>query len=319
MARRTVARRRASTRLCSATGALAAVASALLAGAGPALAADGGQVWTTAGCGTCHTLNVTGSRARVGPNLDEVAPTAVQVAAQVRSGGAGMPSFSSKLSAEQIDAVAGFVAANAGRLPGSKPIGGTITPTITGPLPAAAPWVVSLQQKLAALGLFSGPQTGVFGPLTTAAVIAFQSRAGLTPDGKWGPASQAALERAVAAGGVASTKGKAAKGTTTATTTTATTTTATTTTAAPATTPAASATTTTAAAATALPAPLAWVKSLQQKLARLGLFSGPANGVLGPVTTASIKAFQAKAGLKADGLWGPSSQAALVTAIAALG
>ena len=309
MARRGVARKRAITRLWSAAGALAAVASALLAGAGPALAADGGQVWTTAGCGACHTLNVTGSRARVGPNLDEVAPTAVQVAAQVRSGSARMPSFSSKLSAEQIDAVAGFVAANAGRLPGSKPIGGTIVPTATGPLPPAQPWVVSLQQKLAALGLFSGPQTGVFGPLTTAVVVAFQSRAGLTPDGKWGPASQAALERAIAAGGVASPQGKAAKGTTTATTTTA----------APATTPAASATTTTAAAATALPAPLAWVKSLQQKLARLGLFSGPANGVLGPVTTASIKAFQAKAGLKADGLWGPSSQAALVTAIAALG
>ena len=108
------------TRLWSAAGALAAVASALLAGAGPALAADGGQVWTTAGCGACHTLNVTGSRARVGPNLDEVAPTAVQVAAQVRSGSARMPSFSSKLSAEQIDAVAGFVAANAGRLPRNR-------------------------------------------------------------------------------------------------------------------------------------------------------------------------------------------------------
>ena len=294
----------------------AIVTSALLtgAGAGPALAADGGQVWTTAGCGACHTLNVTGSRARVGPNLDEAAPTAVQVAAQVRSGGGGMPSFASKLSAEQIDAVAGFVAANAGRLPGSTPIGGTIVATATGPLPAAQPWVVSLQRKLASLGLFSGPQTGVFGPVTTAAVIAFQSKAGLTPDGKWGPASQAALERAIAAGGVTAAKGKATKGTTK--------TTATTTTAAPATTPAATtpaAAATTTAAAPALPAPLAWVKSLQQKLARLGFFTGPANGVLGPVTTASIKAFQAKAGLKADGLWGPASQAALVTAIAALG
>lgn len=295
------------------------VTAALLAGAGPALAADGGQVWTAAGCGACHTLNVTGSRARVGPNLDEVAPTAVQVAAQVRSGGGGMPSFATKLSAEQIDAVAGFVAANAGRLPGSTPIGGTIVATATGPLPAAQPWVVSLQRKLASLGLFSGPQTGVFGPVTAAAVIAFQSKAGLTLDGKWGPASQAALERALAAGGITSAKGKAAKGKAAKDTTTKGTTTnaATTTIAAPATTPAAAATTT--AAATALPAPLAWVKSLQQELARLGLFTGPANGVLGPVTTGSIKAFQAKAGLKADGLWGPASQAALVTAIAALG
>ena len=276
-------------------GAIGAVAvtTALLAGAGPVFAAaDGGQMWTTAGCGACHTLNVTGSRARVGPNLDETAPTAVQVAAQVRSGGGGMPSFAGKLSSEQIDAVAGFVAANAGRLPGSTPIGGTIVATATGPLPSAQPWVVSLQQKLASLRLFSGPQTGVFGPVTTAAVIAFQSKAGLTPDGKWGPASQAALERAIAAGGVTSAKGKTPKATTT---------------------------TATATPAAALPAPLAWVKSLQQKLARLGHFAGPTNGVLGPVTTASIKAFQAKAGLKADGLWGPASQAALVKAIAALG
>ncbi len=294
----------------------AIVTSALLAGAGPALAADGGQVWTAAGCGACHTLNVTGSRSRVGPNLDEAAPTAVQVAAQVRSGRGGMPSFASKLSAEQIDAVAGFVAANAGRLPGSTPIGGTIVPTATGPLPAAQPWVVSLQRKLASLGLFSGPQTGVFGPVTAAAVIAFQSKAGLTPDGKWGPASQAALERAIAAGGVTAAKGKATKGTTT---NAATPTTAAPTTTRAATTPAATATATTATATPTLPAPLTWVKSLQQKLVRLRLFSGPANGVLGPVTTASIKAFQAKAGLKADGLWGPSSQAALVTAIAALG
>ncbi len=291
-------------------GAIGAVAvtTALLAGAGPVFAAaDGGQVWTTAGCGACHTLNVTGSRARVGPNLDETAPTAVQVAAQVRSGGGGMPSFAGKLSSEQIDAVAGFVAANAGRLPGSTPIGGTIVATATGPLPSAQPWVVSLQQKLASLGLFSGPQTGVFGPVTTAAVIAFQSKAGLTPDGKWGPASQAALERAIAAGGVTSAKGKTPKATTTTAATTTTTT------------PAATTTTATATPAAALPAPLAWVKSLQQKLARLGHFAGPTNGVLGPVTTASIKAFQAKAGLKADGLWGPASQAALVKAIAALG
>lgn len=309
-----VAKGKANTWLRAGAIGVVAVTSGLVAGAGPALAADGGQVWTTAGCGACHTLNVTGSRARVGPNLDEVAPTAVQVAAQVRSGGRGMPSYASKLSAEQIDAVAGFVAANAGRLPGSKAIGGTIVPTATTPLPAAQPWVVSLQQKLTKLGLFSGPQTGVYGPVTTAAVVAFQTKAGLTPDGKWGPASQAALDRAITAGSVAAAKGTTAKGAkTTATTTTTTKTTATTTTATKAT-----ATTTTATTA-ALPAPLAWVKSLQQKLARLGLFTGPANGVLGPVTTAAIKAFQAKAGLKADGLWGPSSQAALVKAIAAKG
>ena len=305
MATSGVAKRRNDARPHAVAVALAAVTSALVAGVTPALAADGGQVWTAAGCGACHTLNVTGSRARVGPNLDEVAPTAVQVAAQVRSGGGGMPSFANKLTAQQIDAVAGFVAANAGRLPGSKPLAGTIVATATTPLPAAQAWVVSLQQKLAGLGLFAGPRTGVYGPLTTAAVVAFQTKAGLTPDGKWGPTSQAALERAVAAGGVTAARGTPAKGTPATATATAT-----------ATTTATAATTTTAAA---LPAPQAWVKSLQQKLARLGTFSAPANGVLGPITTAAIKAFQAKSGLKADGQWGPASQAALVKALAAKG
>lgn len=270
-------------------------AAATLVPAGQALAADGGQVWTSAGCGSCHTLNVTGSKARIGPNLDELAPTALQVGTQVRSGGGKMPSFSKRLTSEQIDAVAGFVAANAGRLPGQKPIAGTIVSTATGPLPAPAPWVKSLQQKLATLGLFSGPQTGVLGPLTIASIQAFQAKSGLTPDGKWGPASQAALDKAMAKLGKTTTATLATSPTATATT----------------------ATTTTAT--TALPAPVAWVKSLQEKLARLGYFSGPANGVLGPITSAAIKTFQANAGLTADGKWGPASQAALDAAIAKKG
>lgn len=269
--------------------AAAAAATALLLGVGSALAAEGGQVWTSAGCGSCHTLNVTGSRARVGPNLDELAPTALQVGAQVRSGGGSMPSFATQLTSDQIDALAAFVAANAGRLPGTKAVAGTIVPTATGPLPAAAPWVFSLQVKLAKLGLFSGPQTGVFGPVTTAAVIAFQTKAGLTADGKWGPASQAALDRAASAG-----KPVASAATTTAT-----------------------ATTTSATSSTVLPAAAPWVQSLQTKLAKLGYFSGPVTGVLGPVTQAAVKTFQANAGLTADGKWGPASQGALEKALAA--
>ena len=273
-------------------------ATALLIGVGSALAADGGQIWTSAGCGSCHTLNVTGSRARIGPNLDELAPTALQVGTQVRSGGGVMPSFATTLTSSQIDTLAAFVAANAGRLPGMKALAGTVISTATGPLPAAAPWVVSLQQKLAKLGLFSGPQTGVFGPVTTAAVASFQARAGLTADGKWGPASQAALDKAVATGKtVTSTAPTTATATTTATT--------------------ATTATTSAASSTVLPAPAAWVQSLQTKLAKLGYFSGPTNGVLGPVTQAAVKTFQANAGLSADGKWGPASQAALDKALAA--
>lgn len=60
-------------------------------------------------------------------------------------------------------------------------------------LPPPAAWVVRLQVKLHALGYFSGPDTGVYGPLTTAAVTRFQQANGLVPDGRWGPASQARL------------------------------------------------------------------------------------------------------------------------------
>jgi peptidoglycan hydrolase-like protein with peptidoglycan-binding domain len=282
-----------------------AAAAAALAGPGAASAADGGQVWSTAGCGACHTLNVAGTRARVGPNLDELAPTAARVAAKVRSGGGGMPSFSTKLAAADIDAVAAFVTANAGRLPGQPPVNGTIVAASTGPLPDPAPWVKSLQAKLATLGLFSGAQTGVYGPVTTAAVRAFQVKAGLTPDGKWGPASQTALDRSIAAGKVvkAGAKTKAAATTTTATTvtTTATTTTAT----------AAAATST-----TALPPPADWVRTVQQQLATLGFFNGAATGVYGPLTTTAVRAFQTNVGLTPDGKWGPASQTALDAALA---
>lgn len=286
--------------------ALVAVAAAA-AIPGVAAAADGGQVWAAAGCGACHTLNVTGSRGRIGPNLDELAPSAAEVSAQVRNGGGGMPSFATKLTVDQIAAVATFVNANAGRLPGQPPVIGTVpASTASGTLPPPAAWVLSLQKKLAALGLFTGPQTGVYGPVTIAAVTAFQAKAGLAADGKWGPASQAALDKAVAAGSITAAKAGATTSATTSTTAA---------TSATGATPATAATTA-ATSSTVLPAPAAWVLSLQTKLAKLGYFSGPANGVLGPVTQAAIKTFQANSGLTADGLWGPSSQAALDAALA---
>jgi mono/diheme cytochrome c family protein len=69
----------------------------------------GAAAWAAAGCGGCHTLAATGSSGTAGPNLDQLHPTAAQVAAQVRSGGPGMPSFARRLSPAQIDALASFV------------------------------------------------------------------------------------------------------------------------------------------------------------------------------------------------------------------
>lgn len=81
----------------------------------PASGPDGAKVFASAGCEGCHTLKAAGSTGNVGPNLDELQPSFEQVKAQVESGGAGMPSFSGQLSAAEIDAVARYVADNAGR------------------------------------------------------------------------------------------------------------------------------------------------------------------------------------------------------------
>jgi hypothetical protein len=65
------------------------------------------------------------------------------------------------------------------------------TPNVTGPA------VASVQAELARLG-YDVQADGVFGPLTDAAVRAFQTSAGLDSDGVVGPLTLAALARAVA-------------------------------------------------------------------------------------------------------------------------
>jgi mono/diheme cytochrome c family protein len=76
---------------------------------------DGKQVFTSAGCGGCHTLKAAGSSGNVGPNLDDLKPSKDVVAHQVTVGGGAMPAFKGQLSDAQIQAVAAFVADNAGK------------------------------------------------------------------------------------------------------------------------------------------------------------------------------------------------------------
>lgn len=76
--------------------------------------AAGEEVFASAGCGTCHTLQEAGSTATVGPNLDESSIDEAGAAQQVAEGGGGMPPFSDQLSEEQIQDVAAFVVASQG-------------------------------------------------------------------------------------------------------------------------------------------------------------------------------------------------------------
>jgi cytochrome c553 len=151
---------------------------------GSAAASGGGQIFAQAGCGGCHTLAAAGATGQGGPNLDQLRPSAAAVRAQVSSGGGGMPSFAGSLTSSQIASVAAFVSSAAG--------GGSVsTPVTVSGLSIAK--VRRIQRALAQLGFFHHVVTGFYGPVTTAAVSAFQRSVGLTPDGIWGPKTAAAL------------------------------------------------------------------------------------------------------------------------------
>jgi cbb3-type cytochrome c oxidase subunit III len=76
---------------------------------------DGKAIFASAGCSGCHTLAAAGASGNVGPNLDEARPSKELAIDRVTNGQGGMPSFKGQLSEAQIEAVATFVAENAGK------------------------------------------------------------------------------------------------------------------------------------------------------------------------------------------------------------
>ena len=74
----------------------------------------GREVFVSAGCGSCHTFGPGDSSGTVGPNLDELRPTAAAVEEIVRAGRGAMPAFGQRLSDEEIADVARFVASDGG-------------------------------------------------------------------------------------------------------------------------------------------------------------------------------------------------------------
>jgi len=68
-------------------------------------------------CAICHTLNDAGSEGAVGPVLDEIKPNAQRVVKALRNGLGSMPSYGSKLSDSQIEALARYVSKASGGAP----------------------------------------------------------------------------------------------------------------------------------------------------------------------------------------------------------
>jgi mono/diheme cytochrome c family protein len=91
-------------------------------GSASAVSVKAGMTVFNTTCASCHTLAAAGSTGTVGPNLDQLKPTAAIVSHQVINGGGGMPAFGSSLSKSQIASVALFVSSVAG-----KPVKGKVT------------------------------------------------------------------------------------------------------------------------------------------------------------------------------------------------
>lgn len=69
----------------------------------------GGDVFASAGCGSCHTLEAAGTAGTIGPDLDQRQPAYDRIVEQVTNGGGGMPAFGDSLSEDEIRDVAAFV------------------------------------------------------------------------------------------------------------------------------------------------------------------------------------------------------------------
>ena len=65
-------------------------------------------------CALCHSLQAAGAAGTVGPSLDELKPDKGRVLEAVRKGAGVMPAFGERLTREQIEAVAAYVAKASG-------------------------------------------------------------------------------------------------------------------------------------------------------------------------------------------------------------
>lgn len=74
----------------------------------------GAEIFDSMSCKSCHTLAASNATGVIGPNLDKAKPSADEVVEKVTNGAGSMPSFKSRLSADQIQTLADYVAKVAG-------------------------------------------------------------------------------------------------------------------------------------------------------------------------------------------------------------
>ncbi|MGH8681251.1 MAG: c-type cytochrome [Burkholderiales bacterium] len=65
-------------------------------------------------CAICHALEAAGAAGTVGPSLDELKPDLQRALQAVRNGVGVMPAYRDKLTPQEIEAVAAYVARVAG-------------------------------------------------------------------------------------------------------------------------------------------------------------------------------------------------------------
>ncbi len=145
--------------------------------------------------------------------------------------------------------------------------------------------VKELQERLITLGYLTGKADGIFGTDTAEAVYSFQKRSGLTRDGKAGPKTLAAIYSMAAV----------------------------TPSPAPTVTPNTSATIETGLTLQKGDVS-STVKAMQEKLISLGYLTGKADGNFGAQTYRAVLAFQKANALRADGIAGKNTLAALNSA-----